>query len=54
MSFKSAIDKAVAQGFVYDKLFLIDRWEFIVGAPRESGLFPVIYHSKYKPKGFGL
>ena len=47
-SFRSALQAVSERGYQYDKIILIDRWELKIGAPRQSGLLPVVYHAVYK------
>jgi RHS repeat-associated protein len=48
-SFDQAIVTARQQGFQYDHMYYIGNWELKFGAPRESGMLPVVFHALFKP-----
>ena len=51
-SFKAALEKVTANGVNFEQIITIDCWEFKIGAPRQPGLLPVIYHADFRPNGF--
>lgn len=48
-SFKTAVDSLVSKGIEYGVKYQSGNWELMFSAPKDGGLYPVIYHALYIP-----